>query len=472
MKFTWKVFVLMMLVTVAALSWTSYSLTNSAFETALAQQEQKALDQARALCSLVERMTAGHAFSAGDGELAAVMEAAAGDVAGARLYRGDGTQIYPREAGAADAELLAAAQAGPSHRIDREGESYLMRTLAPVQLGETTGFVATVSDVSPPFALAVGLLRQARLVTLIALGAAGALILALCAYLTRPIRILSAATRDFSRGNYARRAAVASRDEIGALACDFNRMADSLEEHMRHLEEEARRREDFVTSFAHELKTPLTCIIGYADMLRSRPLDEEGRFRCADYIFTEGRRLERLSLKLLELMVLHRQEFELAALDTRVIRERLTEAAGALAKKYGAALSCDLAPARVLAEPDLLQTLLLNLADNAAKAYLPGENPPERPVRVIGRRCPAGYRVDVADEGRGIPREALSRVTEAFYTADKSRSREYSGVGLGLALCAAIAAVHGARLELESKPGRGTTAWLLLPYAPEPAEDA
>ena len=119
MKFTWKVFVLMMLVTVAALSWTSYSLTNSAFETALAQQEQKALDQARALCSLVERMTAGHAFSAGDGELAAVMEAAAGDVAGARLYRGDGTQIYPREAGAADAELLAAAQAGPSHRIDR-----------------------------------------------------------------------------------------------------------------------------------------------------------------------------------------------------------------------------------------------------------------------------------------------------------------------------------------------------------------
>lgn len=111
-------------------------------------------------------------------------------------------------------------------------------------------------------------------------------------------------------GDYDYRARLVSDDELGQLTADFNRMANALEDNIIKLEEEIRAREDFVGAFAHELKTPLTAIIGYADMLRSHRLDEEKSFMCANYIYTEGRRLETMSLRLLDIIVTKRQEID------------------------------------------------------------------------------------------------------------------------------------------------------------------
>lgn len=90
-------------------------------------------------------------------------------------------------------------------------------------------------------------------------------------------------------------------------------MADHLQQQFTELQETARRQEDFIGSFAHELKTPLTSMIGYADMLRSREMTEEERFEAANYIFKEGKRLEALSLKLLDLLVLRHEELKKSA---------------------------------------------------------------------------------------------------------------------------------------------------------------
>ncbi|MFR3751578.1 MAG: histidine kinase dimerization/phospho-acceptor domain-containing protein [Enterocloster sp.] len=88
-----------------------------------------------------------------------------------------------------------------------------------------------------------------------------------------------------------------SDDELGQLTADFNQMANALEDNINQLEDEIQAREDFVAAFAHELKTPLTSIIGYADALRSRRLDEEKQFMSANYIYTEGKRLEAMSFR-------------------------------------------------------------------------------------------------------------------------------------------------------------------------------
>ena len=88
---------------------------------------------------------------------------------------------------------------------------------------------------------------------------------------------------------------ILSNDEMGQLTADFNHMAEALEQNIQNLENEVRAREDFIAAFSHELKTPLTAIIGYADMLRSRKLDEEKHFLCANYIYTEGKRLETMA---------------------------------------------------------------------------------------------------------------------------------------------------------------------------------
>ena len=105
--------------------------------------------------------------------------------------------------------------------------------------------------------------------------------------------------------------AAASVDEIGDLAISFNTMAEAIEQKVTALEGYAKQQKDFVANFSHELKTPMTSIIGYADMLRSAELDEEDAFMASNFIFSEGKRLEALSLKLMDLVVLDKNEFEL-----------------------------------------------------------------------------------------------------------------------------------------------------------------
>lgn len=106
----------------------------------------------------------------------------------------------------------------------------------------------------------------------------------IASFLSKPIRLLTKATKRMSAGDYSYRARQVSNDELGQLTMDFNLMANVLEDNISKLEEEIQAREDFVAAFAHELKTPLTAIIGYADMLRSRKLDEE-KALCRPIIF-------------------------------------------------------------------------------------------------------------------------------------------------------------------------------------------
>ena len=118
--------------------------------------------------------------------------------------------------------------------------------------------------------------------------------------------------------------------------------------------------------------------------------------------------------------------------------------------------------AKVLGNRALLSDLIRNLILNAAAATAPGGT-----ITLGCERQGSGWRLKVQDHGRGIPPEDLPHVTEAFYMADKSRTRARGGSGLGLSLCAAIAAAHGSKLAIESEPGRGTCVTLDLPDGEE-----
>ena len=226
---------------------------------------------------------------------------------------------------------------------------------------------------------------------------------------------------------------------------------------MRNLSEAAERREEFIASFAHELKTPLTAIIGYADMLRSREMTPKNRFTAAGYIFSEGKRLESLSLKLMELIVSGKQGIERRRFDAPYfIREVAAVTVPSLATD-GMTLDMRWEPGEVWVEPDLFKTLMINLIDNARKASRRGQT-----VEFFGKHVDGGYAFYVRDHGRGMKKEDLGRITEPFYMIDKSRSRAQNGAGLGLALCQRIAELHGTALEFESEPGQGTTVRVLL----------
>ena len=280
---------------------------------------------------------------------------------------------------------------------------------------------------------------------------------ALMRWLTRPLAALSDASRRIAGGELDFRADASGRDEFAAVASDFNHMADKLDDRMEELRKSVRRQETFTGAFAHEMKTPMTAIIGYADMIRSQSLGEEELHTAANYIYSEGRRLEKLSGKLLELLVLQRRDFSLKPCDlAELIRDTEAELAF-YREKYHITLHCAYQKGERLAERDLLKTLLLNLIDNGRKAM-----PQGGVIAVTQTLTEDGFVISVADHGCGMEEKELDRITEAFYRVDKSRSRALGGAGLGLAICNEIAAVHGGELTFESQPGQGTTATLTV----------
>ena len=216
-----------------------------------------------------------------------------------------------------------------------------------------------------------------------------------------------------------------------------------------------------MANFAHELKTPLTSIIGYADVLRSQELSKERIFRCSNTIFTEGRRLEALSIKLLELMVVGKQELERKRVNPRLLAQDLELSLAPLLQASHMALRVRVQDGVLLADPDLLKTLLYNLIDNARKASEPGSE-----ILLHGAIRDNRYIFSVADRGRGIPKEEIHKITQAFYMVDKSRARAQNGAGLGLALCEKIAQLHGGRLSIQSELGKGTVVRLVMEVAP------
>lgn len=238
----------------------------------------------------------------------------------------------------------------------------------------------------------------------------------------------------------------------GADMSALSRKNQALEREMESLKDTADRREEFIASFAHELKTPLTAIIGYADMLRSKDMAPKARFTAAGYIFSEGKRLESLSLKLMDIIVAGRQDLDKKHYDAAYLLREISAVTVPSVTDNGMKLEVYWENGEVEVEPDLFKTLLINLIDNARKASKKGQT-----IELFGRKSEDGYAFYVRDHGRGMKAEELGKITEPFYMIDKSRSRAQNGAGLGLALCSKIAELHGTKLEYESELGKGTT---------------
>lgn len=296
----------------------------------------------------------------------------------------------------------------------------------------------------------------AALAVLLMIGGLAAFLLS--GYLTRPIEQLNDTAGRIARGDLGKRAAYRGTDEIGELSRSFNRMTDRLVHQMEQKELEAKKQEDFTAAFAHELKTPLTSIIGYADMLNSYEMTEQERGEAAYYIFTQGKRLETLSHKLLELVAMDRQELDVKKIFTKDLEENIRETMRIPFERKQIRGKISLEKGVIYGDRDLLLSLLYNLLDNAVKAVEEGGF-----ILMKGTKLPKGYEVKVVDNGRGIPGEEIARITEAFYMVDKSRSRREGGAGIGMALCQKIITLHRGEIKIDSKLGEGTVMRLYFP---------
>ncbi len=474
MKFGWKVFLSSILVVTVAFGVGGTLMISSLFHQALDQELRMALQENRYLCFSFDNAINSQTDSFNLHQFLSQMD----DIMGERSS--DFSIVSKEDVQFADGEEFAGsipANTRSSRVVTDENGVQYIQIITHVQLskeityqgagsvsqsggsGELLDLVAlgadyyleSTTDISYIYQMRDGYVNLYRWILLLVVGISSIFLLILSHFLTRPLKRLTAVTREIASGSFSTRAKARGNDEIGALTRNFNAMADVVEEKIHDLEETARQREDFIASFAHELKTPLTSIIGYADMLRSYDMDVADRQTAANYIFSEGKRLEALSFHLLDLIVLHKQEFTLVPVESAVFVKEVANILMPLLQKYRQTLHVKTSRAVLLLEPNLMKTLLYNLIDNACKA-----SEADGDIFLTGESDGDTYRFSVQDHGRGIPRDELNKITEPFYMVDKSRSRKQNGAGLGLALCQLIAQLHGGELHFESELGKGT----------------
>ncbi|NLG57798.1 MAG: HAMP domain-containing protein [Clostridiales bacterium] len=313
----------------------------------------------------------------------------------------------------------------------------------------------TAWDLSQVYASAAA---QARSAGLIIMGM-GILLWALLSLVLkatfRPLLLLERAAKRIGAGDYAARAPQGQKtDEVGQLSEAFNHMAQATQEHIGRLKRQDAAQKQFIADMAHELKTPVTSMIGYADLMRRSPMEAQAQHQALTAILTQGERLERMGQKLLQLSGLNSEApLDLLPLTAQALFTPALETVAALAREKDILFSVSGGSTLLSGDQDLLITLIQNLLTNAIKASHPGGS--------VFLSAQPGL-VTVRDQGVGIAPEHLPHLTEAFYMADKSRTRSEAGNGLGLALANRIAHSHGARLCFESEPGRGTTVRLLF----------
>lgn len=275
-------------------------------------------------------------------------------------------------------------------------------------------------------------------------------------HLTKPIRYLSEASKALAEGNYKKRISVISNDELGDLTKTFNKMADTIEDKIDALELSVRQKEDFIAAFAHETKSPMTSVIGYADYIYQNRLDDNERKEAAGTIMNEGMRLQALSEKLMDIVSLKKSGLKKEEIQTNEMVEDVKLTLSPKLEARDAHIEFSVQDEYIYVDYDLFKTVMVNVIDNSLKAGA-------KKITVSGERQEGRTFVfTIKDNGMGIPENELRRVKEAFYMVDKSRSRKEHGAGLGLALCNRIMILHGGRLELKSKAGEGTTVTLKL----------
>ncbi len=313
--------------------------------------------------------------------------------------------------------------------------------------------VADVTDIHRSLAVMGGIFLAVSLAGIAA--GAGAVTL-LMRRGAKPLAALSVAAKRIAGGEYQVRAGVTTSDEIGALAADFNTMAAAVQTRVDELTETAQRQRLFIGGVNHEFKTPLTAILLHTRLLQKVNLTEDEKAQSLSHIEKQCTWLERLTQKLLRTITL-RQDIVKTPVPARELIDRVLSSTRQIMSDRGVTLLTDCDGSELLVDADLMQSLLVNLVDNAGKAYDPGGE--DRTVWLTVRENV----IEVRDAGRGIPPEALARIFEPFYMVDKSRSKKHGGSGLGLALAKQIADAHGAKLAVTSTLGEGTTFRVELP---------
>ena len=284
---------------------------------------------------------------------------------------------------------------------------------------------------------------------------------------TSPLRGMCAAAQQFANGSFDVRVPVpvGGHDEVAQLAQAFNQMAESLE----NLED---LRNTFIANVTHDLRTPMTTIIGFIEEIRDGVIPPEEQDHYLEIISNEAKRLSRLVSSLLDISRIQAGDrkftptpFDICEMGRVILisfEQQIDE------KRLEVSFECDEDRMAVLADHDAIYQIFYNICHNAVKFSRKGG------MLRIRIRADRDHKVlvSVYNDGQGIPVVDLPYVFERFYKSDKSRGLDKSGVGLGLFIAKTIIQAHGERIWVESEEGKWCEFFFTLPRTDQPLKGA
>jgi signal transduction histidine kinase len=278
----------------------------------------------------------------------------------------------------------------------------------------------------------------------------------LTAGMVRPLNLMLDATQSFTKGDFSKRVPVSGYDEIGQLSMAFNRMASSLA-----INESTRR--SFIANVSHELKTPMTTIRGFVDGILDGTVPEEKRDQYLMVVSSEVGRLSRLVRSMLDTTRIEAGEMELRPVVfdiSETVRQAVFTFEQNIEDKKLEIRGLEEDHIMVRADQDLMHQVVYNLVENAVKFADDGGY-----IEVSYQIAESFTHVVIRNSGAGVGKEEAPHIFERFYKSDRSRSRDKSGVGLGLHIARSIVNYHHGDIILHSMEGEYAEFEFYIPSA-------
>lgn len=467
MKLWFKLFISSVLIVITAVNVTMTWMLSTNLSAMLANERENAAVHHEYLCTLIkdavayERLST-DAFMVTEDEIANIAE----KIFMAQLREGSSAVLFDESQSAITdntdefsiSDMLSAANdektvSSAIKKIQTEnGEDYLIVCCSLIRLEGKNYYLTDSRNISEIYLQNREQERFSQLASIISTVLFSVVLLIVTKLFLRPLDRVNHTLKVIAGGNYSKRLKVKGSEEFRSLSENVNLMAQSVEENYNKIQSVADERKQFIDSLSHEIKTPLTSVLGFAELMRMKSdLSSDEVLDYSSIIAEEAARLRSLSGKMMELVSTGNGSLEKHFVRLDELLTEISVVFEPIIKAKCVKLNVVTEPVVIMADRDLFKSLLYNLVDNAVKAS------PENETVSFSCKEEGGFAViTVSDHGRGIDPDEQKRVFEPFYMTDKARSRKAGGAGLGLALCAEIAKKHEAVIRLKSEVNKGT----------------
>ena len=377
MKLWQKIFLYTLMLVMLAVGVTSILMLRSSFQLTVEQKRQAAYTEHEFLISnfrsmlLSERLRK-DAILLEESKVQEYMENTFGEEEGISFFNGNQELVYQNQEMESQKELIEiVAKTGESH-MQIIGEALYIASKESLETN--TYYFMTKTDLGDVLAMYRDMLSSMRINSMVCAVVIAAFLLAVVKLLLLPLQKINEGTRAIAQGDYQLRVPQRGRDEISELAWNMNRMAESVEKNIQALEDVAEDRNQFIANLSHEMKTPLTSILGFSDLLQIKSdLPEEKRLEYVGIIKEEAGRMRTLSGKLMEMITVGAANVEWKEEEVSEIFGEIGTSLAVVAQSHEMRLSLECEKGTLWMDKELVKSLVYNLADNAMKASKAGD---------------------------------------------------------------------------------------------------